>query len=232
METTVVLVHGAFADAGSWAAATSRLQEAGLAVLAPANPLRDLEADAAYLVSILAGIDGPVLLAGHSYGGAVITNAALRSESVAGLVYIAAFALDEGESLADIGERFPAPLFAPALRPAGDGELVVDPGSFAAVFAADLHHAVTDVLAVSQRPITRTALAGRCGPPAWKSLPSWYLIAEDDQAIRSDAQHYMAQRAAAHTASVAASHAVTVSRPDAVAELIITAVERIAAPAP
>ncbi|WP_027345775.1 alpha/beta fold hydrolase [Hamadaea tsunoensis] len=228
---TAVLVHGAFADASSWSAVVGQLHAAGLDVRAVANPLRGLAADAGYVADMVADIEGPVLLVGHSYGGAVISNAAAELPQAVGLVFITAFAPEEGESLASIGERFPATLMGPALRQtvvrAADGgkavDLSVDRARFPAVFAADVAPADAAVMAASQRPIAAAGFADASGVPAWRRLPSWYLVATDDQAIHVDAQRHMARRAGSHITETAGSHAVMVSQPTAVADVIITA---------
>jgi pimeloyl-ACP methyl ester carboxylesterase len=225
---TVVLVHGAFADASIWARVIPELQDAGLTVLAPANPLRGLAADAAYIAAVAAAIGGPVLLAGHSYGGAVITAAGTQAGNVMGLVYVAAFALDEGESALDLAGRFPPSRLDPALRRStfsdGNGEpgveVYIARDGFARAFAADLPEPFTTVLAAVQRPIVAAALEEKCPAAAWRSLPSWYLIATADQAIHSDAQRFMARRSGSRTVEVDASHAVALSQPAAVVALI------------
>ena len=221
---TIVLVHGAFADGSDWDAVIAGLQEQGYPVVAVANPLRDLNGDAAYLSSVLSAISGPVILVGHSYGGEVITDGAGGDPNVKALVYIAAFAPDEGESAVSILSRFPGSKLAPALivRPVrGCTEAYIDPTQFRAVFAADLPLAITNIMAADQRPVCVAALETPSGPPAWKTLASWYLVAGADQAIPPAAEEFMAQRAHAHTKEVpGASHAVLISHPDRVIELI------------
>ncbi|MEV1246093.1 alpha/beta hydrolase [Nonomuraea sp. NPDC049750] len=229
---TVVLVHGAFADASSWAGVIAELQASAIPVTAVANPLRGPATDAAYLAGVVAAIDGPVLLVGHSYGGVVITRAAAQPGNVVGLVYVTAFALESGESVLDITGRFPDSLLGPALRPAvfrtGDGaeavELYLREDRFPAVFAADLPERLTSVAAVAQRPIAAVAFEESSPTASWKSLPSWYVVATTDQAIHPAAQRFMAQRAGADTIEVDASHAIALSRPAAVADHIRTAV--------
>ncbi|MFC0622756.1 alpha/beta fold hydrolase [Kribbella deserti] len=227
--TTVVLVHGAFADSASWNGVIERLLADGTSVVAPPNPLRGLTSDAAYLKSFVGSIEGPVLLVGHSYGGAVISAAAADLPQVTGLVYIAAFVPEKGESLASISGNFPETPFGAAIRPSAyplpDGtegtELHLDYALYPEVFAADLPAELTKVLAVGQRPIAAPGLEEALAvEPAWKNLPSWDLVANQDQAIHPEAQRSMAKRANATTVEVAASHAVAVSQPDAVADLI------------
>ncbi|GGP14621.1 alpha/beta hydrolase [Nonomuraea glycinis] len=228
---TVVLVHGAFTDASSWAGVIAELQDSGIPVIAVANPLRGPATDAAYLAGVVAAIDGPVLLVGHSYGGVVITRAAAQPGNVVGLVYVTAFALEAGESVLDITGRFPDSLLGPALRPAvlrtGKGEEAVElylkDDQFPAVFGADLPERLTSVAAVAQRPIAAVAFEESSPTASWKSLPSWYVVATADQAIHPAAQHFMARRAGADTVEVDASHAITLSQPAAVAGHIRTA---------
>jgi len=231
---TVLLVHGAFADASGWAGVIPALQAAGVDVIAPANPLRGLAVDAAYIAGVAGEIDGPVLLAGHSYGGAVITTAGAQAGNVVGLVYIAAFAVDEGESALDVAGRFPQSRLNQALRPAtfttGCGEpgveLYIKNDAFPEVFAADLPEHLTTVMAVTQRPIAAAALEAKSQAAAWRTLPSWYAVATADQAIHPDAQRFMAKRAGAQTVEVNASHAIALSQPAAVAELVRAAALR------
>jgi pimeloyl-ACP methyl ester carboxylesterase len=222
---TVVLVHGAFADGSSWSGVIAELQAAGIAVLAAANPLRGVATDAAYVASVAAEIDGPVLLVGHSYGGAVITRVASQAGNVVGLVYVAAFALDEGESMLEIAGRYPDTLLGPALRPATVPVDNAEPGvdlyltadRYRGAFGADLPERVTSVAAVAQRPIAAVAFEEHSGIAAWKTLPCWYVVATADRAIHPDAQRFMAQRIGADTIEVEASHSVAVSRPTEVA---------------
>lgn len=227
--TTVVLVHGAFADSASWNGVIERLLADGTTVVAPPNPLRGLTADAAYLKSFVGSIEGPVLLVGHSYGGAVISAAAADLPQVVGLVYIAAFVPERGESLGSISAGFPETPFGAAIRPSTyplpDGteatEVHLDYASYPEVFAADVPAELTKVLAVGQRPIAVLGLEETLAvEPAWKHLPSWDLVATQDNAIHPEAQRSMAKRAGATTVEVAASHAVAVSQPEAVAGLI------------
>ncbi|TDO44643.1 pimeloyl-ACP methyl ester carboxylesterase [Kribbella sp. VKM Ac-2527] len=232
MNTTVVLVHGAFADAASWNGVIDRLQKAGVTVAAIPNPLRGLTADAAYVASAVRQIEGPVLLVGHSYGGAVINAATLGLDNVAGLVHVAAFIPDAGESLASISANFPATPFGDAIRPSlyplADGteapEVRLDPAAYPEVFAADLPAEVTRVLAVAQRPIAVAGLEEKLAvEPGWKKLPSWTLVATQDNAIHPEAQRFMAERAGGTIVEVEGSHSVAVSHPDAVADLILKA---------
>jgi pimeloyl-ACP methyl ester carboxylesterase len=229
---TVVLVHGAWADGSSWAGVITALQQAGVAVAAPANPLRSLSGDSAYLASVVGQVAGPVLLVGHSYGGAVITNAASQAGNVAGLVYVAAFIPDEGESVLDLANQATDSLLGPALRPAqyptGAGskpgtELFIDPASFQAVFCADLPAAQAAVMAATQRPAADVAFGEPSKTPAWKTLPSWAAVGTADKAVGVTESLMMAQRAGASTVEVDASHVIMTSQPKAVSDLIHTA---------
>jgi pimeloyl-ACP methyl ester carboxylesterase len=231
---TVVLIHGAFADAGSWAGVVQRLLAEGIEVRALVNPLRGIAADAAYVASAIGQIPGPVLAVGHSYGGAVITNAATAAGNVVGLVYVAAFAPDEGESLLDVEGGSRDSVLASALRPAqypaGSGsatELYVDKDQFHDVFAADLPAEQSAVLAVSQRPAAEAAFAERTGTPAWRTLPSWAVVATGDKAAGSDVILAHARRAGADTVEVEGSHVVMISRPDVVVETILKALKAV-----
>ncbi|MFF0074331.1 alpha/beta fold hydrolase [Streptomyces sp. NPDC005494] len=236
---TVVLVHGAFTDASSWAAVAGLLHSAGLRVRAPANPLRGLRQDSAYIRSVVRDIAVPVVLVGHGYGGAVITHAAADNDNVVALCYVAAFGLDARECVLDITRRFApmpsayatvtAPL--PARSPGSpESELYIRRTRFADVFAADLPPRVSRVLAVTQRPIASSALTGVSGPPAWASKPSWYAIATADQLLNPTAQHFMAQRMAAAEHLLDGSHAVLLSQPGAVTGMIREAVAHGSAP--
>ncbi|MEU7473911.1 alpha/beta hydrolase [Streptomyces sp. NPDC044984] len=229
----VVLVHGAFADASLWAEVVSLLHADGLTVRAPANPLRGLAQDAAHIRSMLRDIDVPVVLVGHDYGGAVITQAA--ADNVVALCYVAAFGLDAGECVLDVTNRFaPAPVAdatvtaaLPARIPGGpDHELYIRKELFPQVYAADLPPGVRELLSVVQRPIACSALTGRSGPPAWTSVPSWYAIATADRVLNPTAQRFMAQRMAATEYVLDGSHAVALSQPDAVVAMIREAAGR------
>jgi pimeloyl-ACP methyl ester carboxylesterase len=230
VKPTIVLAHGAFADASSWDGVVQRLQADGYQVKAPAVPLRDLAGDAAYLDSVLSDTTGPVILVGHSYGGAVITNAAAKAPNVKALVYIAAYAPDQGESIAALSQHkvaHPAPPLpvVPAPYPqAGGGtgyDLYINPAKFREAFLSDtVSQQKAAVLAATQRPVSAAALNGVTNDPAWKTLPSWYLVAKNDNAIGADLERYMARRAGAHTVEVPGSHDVMLNDPAAVTRLI------------
>jgi pimeloyl-ACP methyl ester carboxylesterase len=222
---TVVLVHGAFADASSWNGVVERLQRRGYPVLAPANPLRNLESDQAYVSAVLKSVTGPIVLVGHSYGGAVISGAAKDNPQVKALVFIAAFAPETGETLGELSAKFPGSKLGPdttnAVPYPGGVDLSIKPANYRDVFAGDLSRDVAAVGAATQRPADASVLGTPfAGVPAWKTIPSWALVATNDNAIPAAAERFMAKRANAHTVEVKASHSVAVSRPDAVADLI------------
>jgi len=233
---TVVLVHGAFADASSWTGVVERLQARGVQVTAPANPLRGISSDSAYIASALNQIPGPVLVVGHSYGGAVITNAATTAKNVVGLVYVAAFAPDEGERLIEIEGASKDSVLTTALvqlqYPTGEGaqtavEFAIDPAKFHDAFAADLPAAQTAVMAVTQRPIAELAFSEPSGAPAWKTVPAWAVVATGDKAAGSDVVRSMAQRAGATITEVEGSHVIMISQPQAVTDVILTALAAV-----
>ncbi|HEY6565094.1 MAG TPA: alpha/beta hydrolase, partial [Pirellulaceae bacterium] len=234
---TVVLVHGAFADASGWGGVITELQAAGITVVAPANPLRGVSSDSAYIASVVNQIPGPVLLVGHSYGGVVITNAAPATTNTIGLVYIAAFALDEGETVLALADAATDSALGPSLRPAAfpsvtggepGHELYIDPAAFHEVFCADLPAGQAAIMGASQRPAAEAGFGEPSGPAGWKTLPSWALIATADKAIGVSGLRAMAQRAGAISVEIDASHAVMVSQPQATADLIKTAVASLA----
>jgi pimeloyl-ACP methyl ester carboxylesterase len=229
---TVVLVHGAFADASSWNGVIERLQAEGIQVAAPANPLRGLTSDSAYIASFLEQIPGPALVVGHSYGGAVISNAATDADNVVGLVFVAAFAPEEGERLGEVESGSKDSVLGsaqvPLRYPNGDGadsatEFAIDPAKFREAFAADLPPEQTALMAATQRPVAELAFSDAAGPPAWKSMPSWAVVATGDKAAGTDVIRSMAERAGATITEVEGSHVVMISQPDAVADVILTA---------
>ena len=231
---TIVLVHGAFADASGWGGVITRLEERGYTVLAPANPLRGVATDSAYIASVLATITGPIVLVGHSYGGEVITNAATGNHNVKALVYIAAFAPDAGESAGGILAKFPGSMLSPSnliLRPfpQPDGttgeDAYINPAVFQEAFCADCSHVTAAVMAATQRPAALATLREPSGVPAWKTIPSWYLVASQDHAIPPAAERFMAARMHAHTVQIDSSHAAMVSHPGVVTDLILSAAQ-------
>jgi pimeloyl-ACP methyl ester carboxylesterase len=207
---TVVLVHGAFADASSWNGVVELLQAKGLKVTAPANPLRGIAIDSAYIAGVLGQIPGPILAVGHSYGGAVLTNAATNAKNVVGLVYVAAFAPAEGEVLGEVTGGSKDSVLDTALvslqYPSGDSggsavEFAIDPAKFHDAFAADLPAEQSAVLAATQRPVAEAAFSEPSGPPAWKRLPSWAAVASADTAAGTDVIRSMAHRPARRSPS-------------------------------
>ena len=225
---TVVLVHGAFADSSSWNGVIARLRRDGYPVIGVANPLRSLHGDAAFLRDVLDGVEGPIVLAGHSYGGSVMSEAADGHPRVTALVYVASFLLDEGESTGELAGRYPGNELGSALRPVPvrgpDGQTVddlyIEQEKFHAIFAADVPAGAAELMAVTQRPIIADALADKATKAAWRAVPSWTLVTLEDLAVPAEAQRFMAGRASSHAVEVDASHAVTVSQPEAVARLI------------
>jgi pimeloyl-ACP methyl ester carboxylesterase len=235
---TVVLVHGAFADASGWSDVIDRLERQGYPVIAPANPLRGVTADSAYMRAFLATIDGSIVLVGHSYGGVVITNAATGNPNVKALVYVAAFAPDEGDTVSSLGQLgtdgmlgpetldlrpYPAPQGAPPL----EGYIKLD--VFRDIFAADLPRKQARTMALSQRPAALSTLGEPSGPPAWKTIPSWFLVPMRDRAIGTDVLLAMAKRV--HPRKIVqvngASHVVMISRPEVTTDLIVTAARSV-----
>ena len=235
-QPTVVLVHGAFVDASSWSAVIQRLQAHGINVTAPANPLRGISHDSAYLASVLDQIPGPVLAVGHSYGGAVISNAASMAKNVVGLVFVAAFAPDEGERLGEVTATSKDSILnaalVPRLYPTGAGavdktavEFVADPSKIHATFAADLPVEAAAIVGATQRPAAELAFSEPNGRPAWKTLPSWAVVATEDKAAGTDVVRSMAERAGAKITEVQGSHVIMVSQPQAVVDVILDAIE-------
>ncbi|MFD9717145.1 alpha/beta hydrolase [Streptomyces sp. NPDC059076] len=227
VKPTVVLVHGAFADASGWNAVVERLQHRGYPVVAPPNPLRGVLSDSAYVASVLKSIKGPIVLAGHSYGGAVISQAAAGNENVKALVYVSAFMPDVGENPAALSTKFTGSDLGTALRPVPytDGttsgtDLYIQNDKFHAVFAADLPEAQTRVMAVEQRPVAQAGFGQNATAAAWRTIPSWFIVAKNDKAIAPDLERFEAARAKSHTVEVASSHVAMMSHPDLVADQI------------
>jgi pimeloyl-ACP methyl ester carboxylesterase len=225
---TVVLVHGAFADSSSWNGVIKRLKEDGYPVVTAANHLRSLSSDAASVRSVVDSIDGPVVLVGHSYGGAVISNAAYGADNVKALVVADGFLLEKGESSSELVSKFPGSVINDVLRPipitkpdgSQDVDLYIDRAKFPQVFGADVPEDTAELMAVTQRPGTGTALNEPAGEPAWKTIPTWALVGTNDKIIPRDAQVYMAKRAHAQLKEIDSSHAVSVSHPGAVTDII------------
>jgi pimeloyl-ACP methyl ester carboxylesterase len=230
MLPTIILEHGAYADASSWNAVIPRLLDAGHRVFAHANPLRALAGDAAALSDLVRTIEGPVLLVGHSYGGAVVTNVARDAGEIVGLVYVAAFALEPGESCADAMTLAPGGTLTHTLErvPRADGTLDtrIAHAKYRGQFAADLSEGQAALLAVGQRPLAEAALGEPSGDdPLWRWLPSWFVFGELDRSIPAGALRIMAERAGSRrTLEIAgASHAVAISHPAETTELILEA---------
>jgi pimeloyl-ACP methyl ester carboxylesterase len=231
VKPTIVLVHGAFAESASWDGVIDPLLDAGHPVIATANPLRSLASDAAALSDLVRTIEGPVVLAAHSYAGSVISNVPADAGEVVGLVYINAFAPEPGEHCFELAAKFPGSMLGPETSrpvPRSDGttDLYVASDSFNAVFCQDVPAPQAARMAVTQRPATQEALTEPSGDhPLWKDVPSWFLIGEQDHVIPAQLHRYMAERAGARrTVEVPdASHAITVSQPEATARLILEA---------
>ena len=237
---SIVLVHGAWADGSSWSRVIALLQDKGYTVYAPANPLRGLTSDSAYIADFLHTITGPIVLVGHSYGGAVITNAATGNPNVKALVFVDAFAPDQGESLGQLSS-IPSP---PGLSPSclagdptqvfnfvpltgGDVDTYVKQSLFPSCFANDLPPSQGAILASTQRALSLSVLPEKSGAPAWKTIPSWYLVGTIDRAIPSWAQLFMAQRAGSTIVQVRASHLAMISHAPAVSGLIQQAAQTV-----
>jgi pimeloyl-ACP methyl ester carboxylesterase len=231
---TVVLVHGAFADSSSWAGVIERLHAKGTKVIAAANPLRGLKSDSAYVASVIDEIPGPVLAVGHSYGGAVISNAATGRSNVVGLVFVCAFAPDEGEVLLEVSGTSKDSVLGTALVPhqyAIDGdtltEFTIDPAKARDAFASDLSDVQAELIGTIQRPAAASAFTDRSGAPAWKSLPCWAVVATSDRAAGTDLVRAHAERAGADITEVDGSHVVMLSKPDVVTEVIESAIAKV-----
>ena len=229
-QPAIVLVHGAFAESSSWNGVIAVLEKDGYTVVAAANPLRGVKSDAASVASVVSSIKTPVVLVGHSYGGAVISEAAVGLANVKALVYVAAFAPDAGETAAALSGKFPGSTLGSALAdpvPLADGgkDLYIRKDKFRAQFAADVGESGAKLMAATQRPITEAALNEASTEPAWKSTPSWFVYGDQDRNIPAAAIAWMAERAhAKQTIAIkGASHVVMVSNPEAVAKLIESA---------
>jgi len=233
---TIVFVHGGWADSSGWNQEITNLERRSFPVIAPANPLRDLASDTAYIRSVLQTISGPIVLVGHSYGGAVITNAAVGVPNVKALVYIAAFAPDKGESLVQLVSMNPGSQIGPTTLdfrpyPLPDGgtgiDLYLKKSAFHEAFAGDVPLKVTDQMQATQRPFSNEAFTALSGEPAWKKIPSWYMVARQDHAIPPATERFMAQRAHASIVEVDASHVAMISQPEATTRLILDAADSI-----
>jgi pimeloyl-ACP methyl ester carboxylesterase len=235
---TVVLVHGAFADGSSWSGVIERLTTRGITTVAVANPLRGVSADSAYLASVLSQTPGPIILVGHSYGGALISNAATGNENVVALVFVAAFAPDEGEVLGQVEAGSKDSVLNSALiprqYPTADGgsatEFFIDPAKARDAFAGDVSDQQAVLIAAVQRPVAELAFGEPSGPPAWKEKPCWAVVATGDKAAGTDVVRSMAERAGATITEVEGSHVIMISRPDVVADVIMEAVSTVRSP--
>jgi pimeloyl-ACP methyl ester carboxylesterase len=221
---TIVLVHGAFADASGWQRLIPILQHDGYEVLAVQIPLASLAGDVETTKRFLGGINGPIVLVGHSYGGAVITGAAAGNPNVKALVYLAAFAPESGEALGSFGDKYPVDLNS-ALQPDSAGFLYIDRAKFHADFCADLPDGDARVMAVTQKPLNKSVFGASVPDAAWKTIPSWFLVSQDDHAINPDLERFYAKRMNAKTSEVKSSHVAFLSHPDVVAKLLEQAAE-------
>lgn len=235
-QPVVVLVHGAFAESASWNGVIEELQSHAVRAVAVANPLRSVPGDAAYLRDVLAAINEPVILVGHSYGGMVITEAAADHDHVAALVYVCAFAPEHGESAFELSGKFPGSTLAQALDAypvtTGGTEFVIRPDDFHHQFAADVPQDQAAVMSATQRPVTQVALTAELPTetPAWKTIPSWFVFSDQDLNIPVVLHRFMANRAGAKDVREVpgASHALSVSQPEVVAASILNAVHAVA----
>ncbi len=232
---TVVLVHGAFAESAAWNGVVQRLEGEGLDVIAAGNQLRSVPGDAAYVRDVIAGLGKPIVLVAHSYGGFVITEAAAGNDAVLGLVYVNAFAPDRGEDPFALSTKFPGSVLGPAIETypvsSGGNDLAIKRDSFHQVFCPDVDTAQAAVMAATQRPATDVALAGKLptDTPAWKTIPSWFVFGDQDLVIPAELHRFMAKRANARSTREVpgASHATSVSQPDAVVASILEAVAAV-----
>ena len=225
----IVLVHGAWADGSSWSAVTERLQAEGYKVTAPQFPMTTLAANVARLRLVLGRQDGPTIVAGHSYGGQIMTALGTDAPNVAGLAYIAAFGLDEGESIGALLQQGPPTPALAHLDIDSEGFAWLPEDDFVGHFAADVDPLQAKVMYAVQQPLHTSALGDVMGVPAWKALPSWYLVATDDEAIPPDAERQFAARMGADTIEVSSSHVAMVSHPDQAVERIVSAAAAVVA---
>jgi pimeloyl-ACP methyl ester carboxylesterase len=226
-DLNVVLVHGAWADGSSWSEVIHRLQKAGYYVTAPQFPMNSLEDNVARLREVLALQKGPTLLAGHSYGGQIMTALGTNAPNVVGLVYVAAFGLDEGETLGGLLSQAPPTPALAHLNIDDQGFAWLSQSDYVKYFAADVNPDKAKVMCAVQQPLSISALDDKMDMPAWKTMPSWYLVAEQDQVIPPDAERLMAQRMGANTSSLASSHVAMISHPEEVAQLIMDAAKEV-----
>lgn len=216
---TIVLVHGAFADAAGWSGVISVLQHDGYRVVAVENPLQSFDGDVANTKRVVDDQSGPLVLVGHSYGGAVITAAAAGNAKVKSLVFLAAITPDAGEPVAAFLDKYPTDLARAQIVDSG-GFVTVDPAKFRSVFAADLPVGDAAVAAATQKPIAASAFGGKVPAAAWKTIPSWYVVSKQDHALSPDLERFYAKRMNAHTSEVDGSHVAFISRPKEIAKII------------
>jgi pimeloyl-ACP methyl ester carboxylesterase len=234
-QPTVVLVHGAFADASGFGGVIRELTTSGYRAIAPPNPLRSLAGDAAAVHAVVAAIDGPVLLVGHSYGGAVVTQASAGLDNVVGLVYLAAFGIDAGESCASVQAPFPASMLAATVEPtpydapgaAGGPDLLIGAEHFRETFCADVPADLAQVMWATQRPLAAAAFSENATAAGWKSIRSWFLVSRHDNAIPPQAEEFMAKRMGAVTEEIDGSHTAFIAQPVRVAQFITTALGQV-----
>ncbi|MEV7045572.1 alpha/beta hydrolase [Amycolatopsis sp. NPDC051061] len=229
---TIVLVHGAFTDASVWRGVIDRLRSSGYPVVAPAIPLRGLASDSAYLAAFLKTVQGPIVLVGHSYAGAVISSAARNNSSVRSLVYVAAFQPDAGETAGGLNAKFPGSKLGPATTVAlpypGGNDVYLKPENFRDVYAGDVDSRTANEMAVTERPVEASALSESFqGAAAWHTIPSWAIVADQDQSLPPALERYMADRAHSKVTSVRSSHAVPVSHPGPVTDVIVDAARSV-----
>jgi len=227
---SIMLVHGAFADASGWARVITLLERDGYEVTAVQNPLTSFAEDVATTKRLIDAQKGNVVVVGHSYGGAVITGAATGNPKVKALVYVAAFGPDAGEKFGEMLDKFGKSALGPALRPDAAGFLYIDRAQFRDVFAGDVSIGEARVMAATQKPINGASFGASVDSPAWKTIPSWYLVASDDRAIKPELERFMAKRMGAHTKEIKASHVVFISHPKEVATLIDAAAKATGKP--
>ena len=225
---TIVLVHGAFADSSSWNGEVSLLQKNGYRVIAPPNPLRGIQSDGNSVAALLKSIKGPIVLVGHSYGGPVIDTAAQGNPQVKALVFVSAYALDLGESVAGLGSKFPTSQLTPsvltpvpfATASGKDVDLYVDEAAFESVFASGLPKSQSIIMSATQRPLAASALSEKAPMPAWKSIPSWAVLSDRDLVIPPAEQQFMYERAKSTITRVEAGHTALISHPEIVVKVI------------
>lgn len=223
---TIVLVHGAFADGSSWSKVIPMLEHDGYKVIAVQDPMTSFADDVTKTKRAIDGVKGPVVLVGHSYGGAVITGAAYGASNVKALVYISAFAPDDGETLGELNQKYPAQI-GDALQPDAAGFLYVDRAKFHEDFCADLSEEEANLLAATQGPVNSSVFTQKFGPAAWKTIPSWDIITTEDRAINPELQHFYAKRMNAKVTEVKSSHVSFLSHPDVVTRVIEAAAESV-----